>query len=123
MVRERDFEQDRHRSQIGRLAAAVGVAAIVALLFVMMLPASPQSDARSSFQASVQQFSAVLSQQHPVAVVEDAAKPALAEFQSLLTATTASADPAQAAPAPADNKLLQQFMPWRRKGNSPETAQ
>jgi hypothetical protein len=112
----------------GRLAAAIGVSAVIALFFVIMIPASHQPDPQASFQASVQQFSAALAQTHPI---EDAAaapattpaKPALAEFQPLLTATTASADPAQAAPAPADTKLLQQFMQWRQKGNSPGTAQ
>ncbi|MGA7809072.1 hypothetical protein [Bradyrhizobium sp.] len=107
----------------GRLAAAIGVSAVIALFFVIMMPASRQSDAQSTFQASVQQFSAGLAQAHPAEdTAASTAKPALAEFQSLLT-TTASADQAAAAPAPADNKLLQQFMQWRQKGNSPGSAQ
>jgi hypothetical protein len=102
----------------GRLAAAIGVSAVIALFFVIMMPASRQSDTQSAFQASVQQFSAALAKTQPA---EDTAKPALAEFQPLL-ATTASAEPAPAAPA-QDDKLLQQFMQWRQKSNSPGTAQ
>jgi hypothetical protein len=105
----------------GRLAAAIGVSAVIALFFVIMIPASRQSDAQSSFQASVQQFSAALAQTHP-AEETAAAKPALAEFQPLLAAT-ASTEQAATAPPPADNKLLQQFMQWRQKGNSPGSAQ
>jgi hypothetical protein len=112
----RGFEQNRYRVRGGlRLAAAIGVSAIIALLVVAMLPAP---DPQSSFKAAVQQFSAVLSQQHPAG---DTTSTALAEFRPLLAATT-STDQAAASPAP-DTKLLLQFMQWRQKGNSPATAQ
>jgi hypothetical protein len=94
----------------GRVAAAVGISAIIALFFVIMLPAARQPDAPQSFSAAVQSFSTALSQQHP----GDDAKPALAEFQSLLTpGNTAQAAEQQPSDQQAD-KTLQQFLQWRK---------
>jgi hypothetical protein len=108
----------------GRIAAAVVASAIIALFFVVMMPAK-QQDGTASFAATVQSFSTALSQQpSPPLPAEDAKKPALAEFQSLLTAS----DTAQAAEheqTDKSDKLLQQFMQWRQtqKTNPNEASQ
>jgi Sec-independent protein translocase protein TatA len=114
----------------GRLAAAIGFSAIIALFFVVMMP-SRQQDAGSSFSATVQSFTAALSQQQqqqqqqqqpPQQTADDARKPALAEFQSLLTASdTAHAAEREQTDKEAD-KLLQQFLQWRQK-NPNDTPQ
>jgi Sec-independent protein translocase protein TatA len=113
----------------GRLAAAIGISAIIALFFVIMMPAR-QPDSAQSFSATVQSFTSALSQQQPQqqqpqqqqAQSDDARKPALAEFQSLLTAS----DSAQAAEREQTDKqgdkLLQQFLQWRQK-NPTDPAQ
>jgi hypothetical protein len=104
----------------GRLVAANGVSAIIALFFVIMMPAGRQPDRTQLFAAAVQSFTAALSQQHQS---EDTPTPALAEFQSLL----ASGDTAQAAereqPEKESDKVLQQFLLWRQKANPGEAAQ
>jgi hypothetical protein len=97
----------------GRLAAAVGVSAIIALFFVIMMPASRQPDAGSSFSATVQSFTNALGQQ-PAPVAEETRKPALAEFQSLLGSDTAQAAEREQ-PDKQSDKTLQQFMQWRQK--------
>ena len=97
----------------GRIAAAVVVSAIIALFFVVMMPT--RQDNAASFTATVQSFTTALSQQPSQPLpVEEAKKPALAEFQSLLAAS----DTAQAAEREQtdkqSDKLLQQFMQWRQ---------
>jgi hypothetical protein len=104
-----------------RMVATLGVLAIVALLFVIMMPGFRQLDSASSFSADVQQFKAALSrkpQQPPP--TDDAPKPAIAEFQSLLASSSDAA--AQANHDPSD-ELLRQFMQWRQKTNSAANAQ
>jgi hypothetical protein len=97
----------------GRIAAAVVVSAIIALFFVVMMPA--RQDNAASFTATVQSFTTALSQQPSQPLpVEEAKKPALAEFQSLLAASdTAQAAEREQADKQSD-KLLQQFMQWRQ---------
>jgi hypothetical protein len=109
----------------GRIAAAVVVSAIIALFFVVMMPAR-QQDNTASFATTVQSFTTALSQQPSQPLpAEDAKKPALAEFQSLLAAS----DTAQAAEREQtdkqSDKLLQQFVQWRQnqKTNPNEPAQ
>jgi hypothetical protein len=109
----------------GRIAAAVVVSAVIALFFGVMMPAKQQDNA-ASFATTVQSFTTALSQQPSQPVpAEDAKKPALAEFQSLLAAS----DTAQAAEREQtdkqSDKLLQQFMQWRQnqKANPNEPAQ
>jgi len=114
----------------GRLAAASGISAIIALFFVIMMPAR-QPDSAQSFSATVQSFTSALSQQQPQsqqpqpqqqqAQSDDAGKPALAEFQSLLTANNAQAAEREQTDKQGD-KLLQQFLQWRQK-NSTDPAQ
>ncbi len=98
-----------------RLLAAIGVSAIIAQLFVMMMPAARQPDHAQVFAAAVQSFTTALSQQHRS---EDAPQPALAAFQSLL----ASDDSPPAAEREPSDKVLQRFLRWRQKANPREAA-
>jgi hypothetical protein len=104
----------------GRLAAAIGVSAIIALFFVIMMPASRQADPAASFSATVQSFTSALAQQPPQQQTDDAHKPALAEFQSLLTSTdTAQAAEREQPDKQQSDKTLQQFLQWRQKAGEP----
>lgn len=94
----------------GRLAAAVGISAIIALFFVIMMPASRHQDTPSSFSETVQSFTSALGQQP--AQTEEARKPALAEFQSLLGDAQAAE---REQPDKQADKTLQQFLQWRQK--------
>ena len=94
-----------------RFAAAIGVAALVALFFVVAVPGSRQSDGE---QAQAQPQPSALSgvaQSIKSALAEPSQKPAINEFQALLASTPPSA-PAQ---SEQSNQLLQQFMQWREK--------
>jgi hypothetical protein len=99
-----------------RFAAAVGVAALVALFFVVGIPGSRQSDGEqaSTFANFAQSVRNALPQPG-----DAAQKPAINEFQALLAATPASAPPAAAEPS---GQLLQQFIQWREKPD-PATPQ
>jgi hypothetical protein len=124
-------ELDRSNAPFGitpRMAATMGFLAVVALLFVIMMPSFRQSDTASSFSADVQQFKAALSrqpQQQPPSV--DTARPAIAEFQSLLGPSSEpvapSSEPAAQADRDQSDELLRQFMQWRQKTNSGARAQ
>jgi hypothetical protein len=103
----------------GRFAAAVGVSAIVALFFVIMVPASrlPDNGGSSGIMRSIK--SALLQPGQR----DDASKSAISEFQPIL-ATAQSNPPAnQPAAREQSDQLLQQFMQWRQKPNSTETTQ
>ena len=114
-----------------RTAAAVGFSAIVALLFVILMPGFRRPDAASSFSADVRQFTAALPpqsqdrqsqdqqlQNQPSS--EDAAKPAIEQFQRLLASPS---EPAAQADRDPSDKLLQRFMQWRLKTSSADNAQ
>ncbi|MGY3448432.1 hypothetical protein [Bradyrhizobium sp. USDA 4353] len=122
-----EFERERDRRSVvfkiaGRFAAATGVAAVVALFFVNIVPVWRQPDASSSFVAAVQSMKTL----PPVAAdVQDAKAdqtsalpervepqaPALSQFKSLLADA-----PAPAAEADTPEKpMLQQFMQWNQK--------
>jgi len=92
-----------------RFAAAIGVAALVALFFVVAVPGSRQSEGEQSSTISnlAQSFKNALPSSS-----EGAQKPAINEFQALLAASPANA-PAEA--SEQDNQLLKQFMQWREK--------
>ena len=98
-----------------RFAAAVGVAALVALFFVVAVPGSRQTDgeASSTFANVVQSIKNALSPSG-----EASQKPALNEFQALLASTPPSAPAA----SEQDSQLLKQFMQWREKPD-PATPQ
>lgn len=94
-------------SVAGRFAAAIGVSALVALFFVVMIPASRQPDGLSS-SALIQSIKAALPQ--PVQQ-DDGAKPAPSELQSIL-ASTPNTEPVT---REQSEQLLQQFVQWRQK--------
>jgi hypothetical protein len=144
-----EFTRDRDRRSVAlkiaaRFAAATGVAAVVALFFVNIVPVSRQPDASSSFVAAVQSMKtttpplaaapapAVAPEVKEVKAEQVEAKPekaeakptpALAQFQSLLS----SSDGAQAQPpkteAATDKPLLQQFMQWNQKTTQSDKGQ
>jgi hypothetical protein len=95
-----------------RFAAAIGVAALVALFFVVAVPGSRQSDGEQSSTLSslAQSFKNALPQS-----AETTPKPAINEFQAILAATPASAPPASEPTSESSGQLLQQFMQWREK--------
>ncbi len=111
-------EMDRGTALItvaGRFAAAVGVSAVVALFFVIMVPASrlPDGGGTSLIMKSIK--SALL----PSGQRDGASKPAIAEFEPML----ASAQSSQPATREQSEQLLQQFMQWRQKPSTSETTQ
>jgi hypothetical protein len=112
-------EMDRRAALItvaGRFAAAVGVSAIVALFFVIMVPASRQADSASSSAGFLQSLKTALI---PPAQKNEGSAPALADFQPIL----ASAQSVQPATREQSEQLLQQFMQWRQKPGTAEARQ
>ena len=105
-----------------RLAAAVGVAALVALFFVIMVPTSrgyarQPGGGASSFSGLLQSMKTAFYQPPRR---EDDLKPALSEFQSLLASTKTS----QPVITPEQSEtLLRQFVQWRQKTDSTEAPQ
>jgi hypothetical protein len=118
-------------SVAGRFAAAVGVSALVALFFVIVVPAWKQSDSGGSFSAAFQSLRAAPKQQQllnedetksvsaapaaaPAAAsaVPDEPKSALAEFQTILAPAPAS--PPVTTQEQSDS-LLNQFVQWQQK--------
>jgi hypothetical protein len=93
-----------------RLALAVGVSAVAALVIVIMVARQPNSGGSSLASTLASSTAAV---PHPNQA-EDESKPALDEFKGLL-ATTGEAT-RSAAPHESD-QLLQQFLVWREKAN------
>jgi hypothetical protein len=119
---------DRRTAQLGVAAAAAGVATVVVLLFVIMKPASRQSDAGSTSTEITGSTSTALSQSGQGDV---GSKPALAEFQALVgskpaiaefQALLASVPPSQPANQEQSQQLLQQFWQWRKKANATEPS-
>ena len=98
-----------------RFAAAIGVAALVALFFVVAVPGSRQSEGEQS--STFSNFAQSIKNALPSSG-EGAQKPAINEFQALLAASPASAPAA----SEQDNQLLKQFMQWREKPD-PATPQ
>jgi hypothetical protein len=97
-----------------RFALAAGVVTVVALLFFIFVPASHQSDAApTSSENTGSKAAAPASDQADLA-----SKPALAQFRALL----ATAPISQPATQEQSQQLLQGFMQWRQKANSPETS-
>ena len=116
LMHEPDLESKKALWTIAaRFAAAIGVAALVALFFVVAVPGSRQSDGEpSSTLANVtQSIKNALS-----ASGEASQKPAINEFQALLASTPPSAPAA----SEQDSQLLKQFMQWREKPD-PATPQ
>jgi hypothetical protein len=105
-----DFKRERsQRALIGvviGIAAAIVVSAAVAVVFVTMFPSSKDRTPGASFATAT-------SQQRQVA---DASKPALSEFRALLVAPEGG----QAITHEQSEQLLQQFVQWRQKADSPD---
>ena len=101
-------------SVAARFAAAIGVAAVVALFFVIVVPSVRQGDGEPSASLGiVQSIKAALFQ-----AGETSSKPAINEFQAILASTPPGA-PSASDPS---GQLLQQFMQWREKPD-PATPQ
>jgi hypothetical protein len=104
----RDPEPEEKRplwSVAARFAAAIGVSAVVALFFVVVVPGSRQSDSEPAATSGVaQSIKSALFQSK-----ETSPKPAISEFQSIL----ASTPPGNQATAEQSGQLLKQFMQWR----------
>jgi hypothetical protein len=141
-------EQDRRSIAFkiaGRFAAAIGVAAVVALFFVNIVPVTRQPDASSSFVAAIQSMKTTAPPPAAMtaAVPDDKdikaeqpettssttdikAMPALSQFKSLLATDDAAqapkAEKTEKAEA-SDGPLLQQFMQWNQKSNPSDKAQ
>ena len=99
-------------SVTGRFAAAVGVSAIVALFFVIILPASRLPDGGSATSGILQSMKSALLQPGRRG---DESRPAITDFQTLVSAQTS-----QPATHAQSEQLLQQFLQWRQKPNSAE---
>jgi hypothetical protein len=119
----------RHRSTLFGLAirpmVAIVIWAAIALFFVIMMPGPRAPDATQLLHSFT---TALAPQRQSVDIVpkrpsEEAPKPALAEFHSLL----APGETAQAAerdqPDAESDKVLQQFLQWRRKSSPGGSAQ
>ena len=102
-------------SVAARVAAVAGVVAVVALLFVIMKPASRQSVAGST-PSDITGLTSTAPPQSSQGDVE--LKPALAEFNALL-----ASPPSQPATHEQSQQLLQRFLQWRKKANTTETSQ
>ena len=114
----------------GRLAAAVGVAALTALLLVIMIPASKnqaQDSAQDGNVPSVAEAPKVASDMQPTAPSEKQAPreeestPALAEFGTILAASPTAQPTGPAMTHEQSEALLQQFVRWRQKLDSTDT--
>ncbi|WP_225671387.1 hypothetical protein [Bradyrhizobium hereditatis] len=116
VMQEPDLESKKALwSVAARFAAAIGVAALVALFFVVAVPGSRQSDGEQSSALSsfAQSIKSALSQSG-----ETSQKPAISEFQSLLASTPPSAP----ASSEQSGELLKQFMQWREKPDADAAA-
>ena len=101
-------------SVAARVAAVASVVTVVALLFVIMRPASRQSDASSNPSDITGSTSTDPPQSNQGEV---GSKPALAEFKAL----PASA-PSQPATHEQPQQLLQRFLQWREKADTTDTS-
>jgi hypothetical protein len=100
------------RSVTVRFAAAVGVSALVALFFVVAVPASrPANGEASGASGIVQSIKTALFQPGST---DSAPAPAPNEFQALMASAQASTPPA---PQGQSGQLLKQFMQWRPQPN------
>jgi hypothetical protein len=102
-------------SVAARVAAVAGVVAVVALLFVIMKPASRQSIAGSTPSDITGSTSTAPLQSSQGDV---GSKPALAEFEALL-----ASPPSQPATHEESQQLFQRFLQWREKANTVESSQ
>jgi hypothetical protein len=100
---------------IGRFAAAIGVAAVVALFFVFMIPASKDHAQNSSASAVMEQPKTALDKPAPR---ESEAKPALAGFAAFVAANPPAQPTDPNATRGQSEALLDQFVQWQQKRDS-----
>jgi hypothetical protein len=104
------------RSITVRFAAAVGIAAVVALFFVVVVPASRQPDGEAASSIGIVQsiktalFQSGETEAAPRIAPTTAPKPAKEEPQAVVT--SAKSNPATTGQS---EQLLNQFMQWRQK--------
>jgi hypothetical protein len=100
------------RSITVRFAAAVGIAAVVALFFVVVVPASRQPDGGAASPTGIVQSikTALFQSGETEAAPTTAPKPVREEPQAV--ATAAKSNPAATGQS---GQLLNQFMQWRQK--------
>jgi hypothetical protein len=112
VMREPDLESKKALwSVVARFGAAIGVSALVALFFVVVVPGSRQSDGEpSTFSGIAQSIKAAVFQSG-----EASPKPAINEFQAILSSTP----PSTPTTSEQSGQLLKQFQQWREK---PDTA-
>ena len=106
---------------VGRFAAAVGAAAFVALLFVIVIPSLRQQSADPTAAEVIDSMKSALSKSEPAAKPHEA-QPA-PELQSILASTPEVG--AQVSHEESE-ALLKQFMQWQQKPadpNAEESAQ
>jgi hypothetical protein len=105
-----DFKRERsQRALIGvviGVAAAVVVSAAIAVVFVTMFPSSKEKLPGASFATT----------SPPQRQAAETSKPALSEFRALLVA----GEGGQAFTHEQSERLLQQFMQWRQKADTPD---
>jgi hypothetical protein len=108
---------------VGRVVAAIGVAAVVALFFVIMVPGSRSPDTASTSGstsgANLQSTSAQSKDTPQSGPREGGSKSALAEFQTLLSSAQAN----QPATHEQSEQLLQQFLKWGQKPGAANATQ
>jgi hypothetical protein len=106
------------RSVTVRFAAAVGVSALVALFFVVIVPASRQGDGDTASASGIVQsiktalFQPSATDKTPPPATSPAPSSAASEFQALLASAQAGKP---AAPQEQSGQLLNQFMQWQQK--------
>jgi hypothetical protein len=96
----------------GRFAAAVGVSALVALFFVVMIPASRSPDGFSLSTAGIIES---IKSSLPQSVAKDETPqptPAASELQTLLASSPPSSEPVT---REQSEQLLNQFVQWQTK--------
>lgn len=110
-------ERDERRALLGvagRFAAAIGISAIAALFFVIMIPASQdhaqQPDGAASSSSGI--FSSVKAALFLPTQGREDSKPAPSEFQTILTSTRTDQP---AVTHEQSETLLQQFLQWQQK--------
>jgi hypothetical protein len=109
------------RSITVRFAAAVGVSAVVALFFVVIVPASRQADGEASGASGIVQsiktalFQPSETDNPPPPAASPAASPATSPASSEFQALLATAQASKPAPQGQSGQLLNQFMQWQQK--------
>jgi hypothetical protein len=112
------FARERHERSsklrvIGRFAAAIGVAAVTALCFVVVVPASQDHARQPDGAMSVSgMLEAVKAAFHPPQQRENEAKSAPSEFETIL-ASSRTEQPVVT--HDQSETLLQKFLQWQRK--------